>query len=146
MPIMPQTKKKVLCTLVASLLFATTAFAGSATSGIHVNGVELSAQQIAMLRQATGVSLPPGHYLVQNGCVSHLESGQVQCAPPQPRYGGGVDGYGGGSYGYGGGSGGYGYNNGSGGSWFQRGSDYSGGYSVGGDASGCIYTPDWSNC
>lgn len=33
-----------------------------------------------------------------------------------------------------------------GGPWFHRGSDAAGGYSVGGDGSGCIYTPNWSNC
>ena len=50
-------------------------------------------------------------------------------------------------YEYGGGvGGGYGYSNSADGSSFHRGSDYSGGYSVGTDSNGCIYTPNWSNC
>lgn len=42
-------------------------------------------------------------------------------------------------------NGGYGYQNNDG-SWYHQNGGYSGGYSVGGDGSGCIYTPDWSNC
>jgi hypothetical protein len=70
-------------------------------------------------------------------------------------YGGGSNVYSDGTYGYsygtdgysyqGGVDGGYGYNN-SDGSWFHRNGDYSGGYSVGSDSNGCIYTPNWSNC
>jgi len=159
------TRITTLAAFAACLLFSQAPFAAPAATGIFVNGVELNPQQIAMLYQTTGVILPPGHYLVQGGCVSHLESGQTQCAP-QPgqnaggAYGysgngygsdgyadyGGADGSGGGTYSYGAGAGGgYGYSNGDG-TWFNRGSDYSGGYSVGGDSNGCVYTPDWSNC
>ncbi len=151
----------VLFALAASLLFAPALFAAPAATGIFINGVELNPQQIAMLYQTTGVILPPGHYLVQGGCVSHLENGQTQCAAQPGQQGdsaydysgegygsegyadyGGANGSGDGTYSYGGG---YGYSNGDG-TWFNRGSDYSGGYSVGGDSSGCIYTPNWSNC
>ncbi|MCI0653615.1 MAG: hypothetical protein L0Y39_03945 [Methylococcaceae bacterium] len=65
-----------------------------------------------------------------------------------PYYPGGQSGYDNGSYYeyYGNGvNGGYGYRNNDG-SWYHQNGDYSGGYSVGGDGSGCIYTPDWSNC
>ena len=165
-----QFKKKVaaLPAIIAGLLFAPTIVAGPAATGIYINGMELGPQQTEILRQTTGVSLPPGHYLVQNGCIAHLESGEVSCAAPPDQYpGGNAYGYAGDVYGYGsegyaaggdvydygnnayryGGSagGGYGYDDGTG-AWYHRGSDYSGGYSVGGDGSGCIYTPDWSNC
>jgi hypothetical protein len=130
--------------LIGGMLAGSAAFAGT---GVYVNGVELNAQQVALVYQSTGQLPAPGHYLVQNRCVAHLESGQVYC--PQAAQGGGYS-YGGGvggGYSYGGGvGGGYGYNGGPGNSWFHRGSDYSGGYSVGGDGSGCIYTPNWSNC
>jgi hypothetical protein len=168
-----RTSATLLTAFAASLLFAPALFAETAASGIFINGVELDQQQVAMLYQTTGVSLLPGHYLIQDGCVSHLESGQSQCAPQANQYddganeysggvyGDGTDGYayggdaydygggaynqGGDSYEYGGAGGGYGYSNDDGG-WFHRGGDYSGGYSVGSDNSGCIYTPDWSNC
>lgn len=123
--------------LLGGMLAGSAAFADHGGTGVYVNGVELTAQQIALIQQSLGQAPAPGHYLVQNGCVAHLESGQVHC--PQAAQGGG--------YSYGGGvGGGYGHNNGPGGSWFHRGSDYSGGYSVGGDGSGCIYMPNWSNC
>lgn len=123
--------------LIGGMLAGSAAFASHEGTGVYVNGVELMPQQIASIQQSLGQAPAPGHYLVQNGCVAHLESGQVVC--PQAAQGGG--------YSYGGGvGGGYGYNNGPGGSWFHRGSDYFGGYSVGGDGSGCIYTPNWSNC
>lgn len=146
--------------LLAGLSITPTLASGAAAGGVYVNGAQLSPQQVEMLWQSTGVLLPPGHYVVQNGCVAHLESGQVQCARQAGQYSGGdaygygggyayggdVYGYGNEAYSYGGGAGGgYGYNDGSGG-WFHRGGDYSGGYSVGGDGSGCIYTADWSNC
>ncbi len=121
-------KRVALAGMIIGLL-TVPAFAGT---GVYVNGVELTSQQIALVYRATGQVPMPGHYLIQNGCVAHLESGQVACAQTQPSYGGVGSGYG--------------YHDGPGGSWFQRGSDYSGGYSVGGDGAGCIYTPDWSNC
>ena len=129
--------KVALLGVMTGMLAVPVAFANHTGTGVYVNGVELTAQQIALIQQSTGQVPVPGHYIVQNGCVAHLESGQVQC--PQAAQSGG--------YSYGGGiGGGYGHNNGPGGSWFHRGSDYSGGYSVGGDGSGCIYTPNWSNC
>ena len=148
-----KSRTTTLTALAAGLLLSPVLLAGQATSGIFINGVELSPQQMAMLYQTMGISLPPGHYLVQGGCVAHLESGQTQCAPQAQQYGEGLSQYGGevygdgsGNYSYGGGAGG-GYGSGNDdGSWFQRGSDYSGGYSVGSDSNGCIYTPDWSNC
>ena len=176
-----RTRTPALTAFAASLLFAPALFAASASTGIFINGVELDQQQVANLYLNTGVSLLPGHYLIEDGCVSHLESGQTQCAPQPDEYADGAREYGGDvhgddsegyayggeaydyggetysyggevynqgneTYGYGGGvGGGYGYSNGDG-SWFHRGSDYSGGYSVGGDSNGCIYTPDWSNC
>jgi hypothetical protein len=128
-------KRRALLVLIGGMLAGSAAFAGT---GVYVNGVELDAQQVALAYQSTGQLPAPGHYLVQNGCVAHLESGQVYC--PQTAQGGG-------DYSYGGGiGGGYGYTGGPGDPWFHRSSDYSGGYSVGGDGSGCIYTPDWSNC
>ena len=170
MPSISDSKTPAILTFAAVLLFAPALAAGPANTGIYINGMELSPQQMEILRQTTGVSLPPGHYLVQNGCIAHLESGEVNCAAPSDRYpggnaydygyggdvydygsdgfaaGGDVYDYGSNAYHYGGSAGsGYGYDDGSG-TWFQRGSDYSGGYSVGGDGSGCIYTPDWSNC
>lgn len=130
-------ERVALLGLMTTMLAVPVAFANHTGTGVYVNGVELTAQQIALIQQSLGQKPAPGHYLVQNGCVAHLESGQVAC--PQAAQGGG--------YSYGGGvGGGYGDNNGPGGSWFHRGSDYSGGYSVGGDGSGCIYTPNWSNC
>ena len=130
-------KKVAWLGLITGMLVGPTAFANHGGTGVYVNGVELMPQQIALIQHSTGQTPAPGHYLVQNGCVAHLESGQVYC--PQTAQGGG--------YSYGGSAGGgYGYNNGAGGSWFHRSSDYAGGYSVGGDGSGCIYTPNWSNC
>lgn len=125
-----------LAALIAVALFATAAYASPAGSGVFVNGEELTRRQLAALYRTTGLAPSPGHYIVWNGCIAHLESGQVGC--PQAAQGG---------YEYGGrlsggASGGYGQ----GGHWFHRGSDASGGYPVGGDGSGCIYTPDWSNC
>ena len=123
----------------SAMFLPTAALANHTGTGVYVNGVELTAQQIAYLYHSTGQIPQPGNYVVRNGCVTHLESGQVSCSHgAQPGYGGG---YGGGGYGSG-----YGYNSGEGSPWFYRGSDASGGYSVGGDGSGCIYTPDWSNC
>lgn len=133
-----------LSVFTASLLFAPALFAASAPTGIFINGVELDQQQVALLYQSTGVSLLPGHYLVQGGCVSHLESGQTQCAP-QPNeygdgayeysgdvYGDGSDGYayGGEAYEYGGET--YGY----GGEAYSQGGES---YSYGGDAGGGGY-------
>lgn len=120
-------KSVALAGMIIGLL-TVPAFAGT---GVYVNGVELSPQQIALVYQRTGQVPLPGHYLIQNACVVHLESGQVACAQAQPGYGGTGGGYG---------------DNDPGEPWFHRGSDYSGGYSVGGDGSGCIYTPNWSNC
>jgi hypothetical protein len=119
--------------LLGAMLVIPCAFAGD--TGVYVNGVELNAQQLAMVYRATGQMPAPGHYVVQNGCVAHFESGQVVCrqAPQNGSYYGGV-------------GRGYGYSGGAGQPWFYRGSDYSGGYSVGGDGSGCVYTADWSNC
>ncbi len=123
--------------LIGGMLGGSAAFASHTGTRVYVNGVELTAQEIALIEQSLGEAPAPGHYLVQNGCVAHLQSGEVVC--PQTAQGGG--------YSYGGGvGGGYGYNGGAGNPWFHRGSDYSGGYSVGGDGSGCIYTPNWSNC
>lgn len=128
-------KRRALLVLIGGMLAGSAAFAGT---GVYVNGVELNAQQVALVYQSTGQLPALGHYLVQNGCVAHLESGQVYC--PQTAQGGG-------DYSYGGGVGGsYGYSGGPGGAWFHKNGDYAGGYSVGGDGSGCIYTPDWSNC
>jgi len=127
-------RRRAFLVLIGGMLAGSAALAGT---GVYVNGVELNAQQVALVHQSTGQLPAPGHYLVLNGCVAHLESGQVYC--PQAAQGGG--------YSYGGRvGGGYGYNGGAGNPWFHRGSDYSGGYSVGSDGSGCIYTPNWSNC
>jgi hypothetical protein len=110
-------------------------------TGVYVNGVELTLEQVSILYQSTGQIPAPGHYLFQDGCVAHVESGQVVCAvPPGAPELGGADDDGDGI------GGGYAEDGGEGDPWFSRGSDYSGGYSVGGDGSGCIYTPDWSNC
>lgn len=129
-------KKAVFVGLIGGTLAVGTAFA--AGTGVYVNGLELSPPQLTLIYQSTGQVPARGHYLVQNGCVAHLESGQVYC-PQATQNGGG--------YSHNGGvGGGYGYNGGPGEPWFHRGSDYSGGYSVGGDGSGCIYTPNWSNC
>ncbi len=123
--------------LIGGMLGGSAAFANHGGTGVYANGVELTAQQIAVIQHSFGQAPAPGHYLMQNGCIAHLDSGQVVCPQAAP----------GGGYSYGGGiGGGYGHNNGPGGSWFHRGSAYSGGYSVGGDGSGCIYTPNWSNC
>jgi len=107
-------------------------------TGVYVNGVELTLEQVALIYQSTGQVPALGHYLFQNGCIAHVESGEIVCAGP-PGAATGIEAAGGYDEDEGGG-GGYGD------SWFERGSDYSGGYSVGGDGSGCIYTPDWSNC
>lgn len=126
-----------MAALIAVALLATAAYASPAGTGVFVNGVELSSLQVAALYRVTGQVPARGHYLVANGCIAHVESGQIAC--PQAAQGG---------YEYGGrGPGaGYGYSGSPGGSWFYRGSEASGGYSVGGDGSGCVYTPDWSNC
>ena len=202
MPALLKIIATILLGLAASLL-ANPAYSGNTpTTGIFINGSELTPQQVLILRQTAGLNLPPGHYLVQDGCVLHVESGLSNCAPPAQAgmygdddeaydddvyefdageyaagspYGGGGYSYGAQGYGYGAGvygngsnlyndgtytysygndgysyqggvGGGYGYNNQSDGSWFHRGSDYSGGYSVGSDSNGCIYTPNWSNC
>ena len=183
---------------IAALLLAPALSANSSTSGVYINGVEMTSQQIEMYQQTVGYSLPPGQYLVYNGCIAQLGSGQVYC-PHRAQgqvysdgddgqdygndvfsygtegdvddgdeydndvssygndvYGDGSDLYSDGNYTYSYGNDGdsyqgdagtgYGYSNNSDGSWFHRGSDYSGGYSVGSDDSGCIYTPNWSNC
>jgi len=121
-------------------LLATAAYANPTGTGVFLNGAVLSRPQLVALYRLTGQVPARGHYLMGNGCIKHLESGQMACSQSaQPGYE-----YGGRS------SGGlsqrYGYNGGQGGAWFHRGSDASGGYSVGGDGSGCIYTPNWSNC
>jgi hypothetical protein len=89
-------------------------------------------------------------YIVATALICGL-LGAVHPAAAQSYYQGGYGGYGDGypnrgfEY-YGNGiGGGYGYQNNDG-SWYNQGSDSSGGYSVGGDGSGCIYTPNWSNC
>ena len=197
-------KPTLIAAVVAGLLTASAVSANGANGDVFINGNQLTPQQIALLEQATGVALQPGHYLVQNGCVAHLESGNTQCAqqPAQAQYfdedgdefdqdiyeddieeyayeagaadygyganvygnnGYGYDAYGNGgnlyndgtytySYGNNGYSyqgsaaaGGYGYYNNDGSS-FHRSSNYAGGYSVGQDSNGCIYTPNWSNC
>ena len=130
-------KLLAIAAVLAVSLFATAAFAESGGMGVFVNGVELTRLQVNALYQITGQVPAPGHYLVGNGCIAHVESGQMAC-PQAARQG--ME-YGGGSPGAG-----YGYNGGAGGPWFHRGSQASGGYSVGGDGSGCIYTPNWSNC
>lgn len=117
-------KRRAWLVLIGGMLAGSAAFAGT---GVYVNGVELNAEQMALVYQSTGQLPAPGHYLVQKGCVAHLESGQVYC--PQAAQGGG-----------------YGYNGGLGNPWFHRSTDSSGDYSVGGDGSGCIYTPHWSTC
>jgi hypothetical protein len=127
----------IIAAVIAVSLFATAAYANPPGTGVFVNGVELSQLQVAALYQMTGQIPARGHYLVANGCIAHLESGQVGCPQGAQRgyeYGGGAPGAG------------YGYYAGQGGAWFHRGSDASGGYSVGGDGNGCVYTPDWSNC
>lgn len=130
-------KLLAVAAFIAVALFATAAYANPTRTGVYVNGVELSTLQVAGVYRMTGQVPARGHYLVWNGCIKHVESGQVACSQaPQRGYE-----YGGRSVG-----GGYGYNGGQGGQWFHRGSDASGGYSVGGDGSGCIYTPNWSNC
>jgi hypothetical protein len=129
-----------IAAFVAVTLFATAVYANPGT-GVFVNGMELSTQQVAALYRMTGEVPAAGHYLVWNGCIAHVESGQSTCSQPASQ--GGYE-YGGRTSG--GLSGGYGYNGGQGGQWFHRGSDAAGGYSVGGDGSGCIYTPNWSNC
>ena len=129
-----------IAAFIAVALFATAAYASPANTGVFVNGEELTQRQLVALYRTTGLVPLPGHYVVWNGCIAHLESGQVACpqaAQAGHEYGGRASG---------GASGGYGYYGGRGGQWFHRGSDASGGYSVGGDGSGCIYTPDWSNC
>lgn len=129
-----------IAAFLAVALLATSAYANPPGTKVFVNGTELTRVQLAALYQTTGIMPTRGHYIVWNGCIAHVESGQVAC--PQAAQG---------AYEYGGRSagglaGGYGYNGGQGGQWFHRGSQASGGYSVGGDGSGCIYTPNWSNC
>ncbi len=133
-------KVLTIAALIAVSLLATAAYARSPGMGVYVNGVELSRQEVVALYRMTGQVPARGHYLVGNGCIKHLESGQVACSQQAGR------GYEYGGRSSGGLSGGYGYNGGQGGQWFHRGSDAAGGYSVGGDGSGCIYTPNWSNC
>jgi hypothetical protein len=127
----------IIAAVIAVSFFATAAYANPPMTGVFVNGVELSQQQVVAFYRMTGRVPARGHYLVANGCIAHLESGQVAC--PRAAQGGYV--HGGRSPGAG-----YGYSGGQGGSWFHRGSEASGGYSVGGDGNGCIYTPNWSNC
>lgn len=129
-----------IAALIAVSLLATAAYANPSGTGVFVNGAELTRPQLAAVYRTTGLMLAQGHYIVWNGCVAHVESGQVAC--PQPTQGNHE--YGGRTSG--GLDGGYGYNGGQGGQWFHRGSEASGGYSVGGDGSGCIDTPNWSNC
>jgi len=133
-------KLLTIAALIAVGLFATAAYANPSGTGVFVNGAELTRMQIAALYNMTGQVPARGHYLVWNGCIKHVESGQVACSQAARQgyeYGGRTSG---------GLGGGYGYNGGQGGQWFHRGSDAAGGYSVGGDGSGCIYTPNWSNC
>jgi hypothetical protein len=127
----------IIAAVIAVSFFATAAYANPPGTGVFINGVELSQMQVAALYRMTGQIPARGHYLVANGCFAHLESGQVGC--PRAVQGG---------YEYGGRSpgAGYGYYGGQGGAWFHRGSEASGGYSVGGDGNGCVYTPNWSNC
>jgi hypothetical protein len=130
---MDDLKVLTIAALIAVALFTTAAYARSPGTGVFVNGAELSKPQLVALYRMTGQVPVRGHYLVGSGCIKHLESGQVACAQPAPR-----------GYGYAGQA--YSYSGGQGGAWHYRGSDASGGYSVGGDGSGCIYTPNWSNC
>ncbi len=137
---MDDLKVLTIAALIAVALFTTAAYAGSPGTGVFVNGAELSRPQLVALYRMTGQVPARGHYLVGGGCIQHVESGQVACSQSAQQ-----------GYGYGGRSSGgsgqaYGYNAGQGGAWHYRGSDASGGYSVGGDGSGCIYTPNWSNC
>lgn len=81
------------------------------------------------------------------------DGGYIDVPQPyvDPYYSGGQGGYDNRGYGnsfeyFGNGPGrGYGYQS-SDGSWYHQSGTYSGGYSVRGDGSGCVYTPDWSNC
>ncbi|NJN39594.1 MAG: hypothetical protein HC807_00220 [Gammaproteobacteria bacterium] len=136
-------KALTIAAFVALALLATSAYANPPGTGIFVNGSEMTRPQLAALYQSTGLIPARGHYIVWNGCIAHVESGEVVCPQAAQRHGE-VHEYGGRTSG--GLSGGYGYNGGQGGQWFHRGSQASGGYSVGGDANGCIYTPNWSNC
>ncbi|MCL4799632.1 MAG: hypothetical protein KJ025_08605 [Burkholderiales bacterium] len=147
MPTMPyRLKTLAVAGWIAGFLAAPAALAGHTGTGVFVNGVELSRAEVAALYRISGQMPARGRYVVWNGCIRHVETGRTACsraAPGGSAYGGRASGGFGGGYGYADGAGRHG---GSGGPWFHRGSDAAGGYSVGGDGSGCIYTPNWSNC
>ena len=139
-------KVLTIAAFVVVSLLATSAYANPQSTGVFVNGSEMTRPQLVALYHSTGLTPARGHYIVWNGCIAHVESGQVACPQAAQTAQAPQGGYEYGGRTSGGLSGGYGYNGGQGGQSFHRGSDASGGYSVGSDGTGCIYTPNWSNC